>query len=132
MKIKEKLKIKYKEIKRLENQIKQNNKRIRSRWKDKFVDMQRYGININPIPRELGIKELSKYNIEYLQESLNESKEMFWENPGISYTPKKCFCMICGSTNTDAWIQYGICPRFATCPKHVDFLMLGFHLKKIK
>ena len=132
MKLGDKIRTKQKEIDKLYSQRKQNNKRMRNRWSGKFVNQNRNGIYINPKPTEIGLKELAINNIEYLKEIPKEFKEFFWKNPGISYTPKKCFCMICHSTNTDAWLQLGICPRFATCPKHVDFLMLHSNLKKKK
>ena len=132
MKLKEKIKIKQKELDSLLGQLKKNNKRLRKRWEGKFVNVNRNGNVIDPQPLPLGLKELEKYSIQYLEKPLKKSKDWLWENEGISYTPKKCFCMICGTTNTDAWLQYGIAPRFATCAKHVDFLMLGLKLRKIK
>ena len=104
----------------------------RKRWTGRFVNDNRVGNRIDPNPTELGLKELAKYNIEFVKESIKESKEWMWENPGISYTPKKCFCMICGDTWTVAWMQMGMAPRFATCSKHTDFLMMFAHIRKIK
>lgn len=130
MKLIDKIKTKQKELDRLLSQRKSNNKRMRNRWLGKFVDENREGIVIHPKPTLLGLKELAKYNIEYLSETPIEFKELMWDNPGIAYTSKECFCMICHSHNTDAWLQMGIAPRFATCPKHVDFILLGCHLKK--
>lgn len=121
----------HKKVKELSSRKNALDKARRKRWTGRFVIENRKGIVINPQPTELGLKELAKYNIEYLEDPIKESHDMFWENPGISYTPKKCFCMVCGDLYTVAWIQLGIAPRFATCSKHTDFLMLFANIRKI-
>lgn len=119
-----------KDLDKLISQQKRNDAKKRKRWSGKFVNENREGAFINPKPTELGIKELRKYSIEYFDNAIPESGQVFWENKNISYTPKKCFCMVCGDLHTVAWIQFGIAPRFATCAKHADFIHLGFHLQK--
>jgi hypothetical protein len=69
-----------------------------------------------------GKKELAKYG----KKEERVADDIFWNNPGVACTPKKCFCMICGDTNIVKRITYdGGTPNFAVCPKHIDFLSLG-------
>lgn len=113
------------ELNKLYKQHNKNQRSISNRWRGRFVCDNRKGNFIDPKPTLLGFKELKKYRIEYLEEPI---KLDFMT--GVSYTPKKCFCMICGTTETSAYIQYGTFARFATCPKHIDFIHSSLHLKK--
>ena len=130
MNLLEQITTKRKELDRLIARQKTNQGKVARRWRGKFVEMNLDGVYINPKILPFGLKEIEKYDIEYLTDVPKEFREWIWENPGISYTPKKCFCMICGSTETTSWLQMGIAPRFATCAKHGDFLHLNSNLRK--
>lgn len=132
MKLQDVITKKQKELDILFKKKGRNNRAITKRWRDKFVDMNRKKNYIDPYPTELGFKELKKYNIEYKEEGFNPKRELFYINKGIQYEPKECFCMICHSHNTTAFVEHGFMSRYATCPKHVDFLLIGDSLRKVQ
>lgn len=122
--------IKQKEVDKLWKEINRRESAIGRYYTGRFVKKIQKGIQMDfeVLPR--GYKELGKNGVEYVKEGLMDDS-LFWDNPGVSYTPESCFCMICGSTRTRGNIQLGIAPRFATCAKHSDFLFLYAHLKRI-
>jgi hypothetical protein len=94
-----------------------------------YVVEHRQGITVEFEITENGYQELSKYDKEYI-------KDIDWPYQGTNdtfsnYTKHrgKWHCAVCDSLKIDGTIEVGFAPRYATCKKHHEFLLITPHLR---
>lgn len=112
------------EAEKLWSKYQKKQKETAKRYKNRFVVWKENNNTLTPNMTEIGYKELERYGLVY--EPKNDN---LFDQRSIMYNPKNYACGLCGDQPLGE-VALGFAPRYATCAKHSDFLMLSRYVFK--